>query len=825
MASPLLPHLLALTRASHSLPDRGEISFARSMDRTLGAKLDGLTERLEKVVERVGGPKIRGTGEWEEETEWKKVWEGVEEKYLENADNLIDRHRMGETQPTASTSAVPLTPSLIPTPSQGKLPKHLYNPPNTPKPQLLFPSYLQFDNSPSEFVPLYPPPSSVDIPTPTSHPILFEQPHVDLDRTWEGSFDTVAMAYVDTVESFEAMVEEIRESKEKELAVDLEHHDYHSYAGILCVMQLSTRQKDWVVDLLKPELRPLIHKLKEFFEDPAWIKVLHGAFMDVTWLQRDFGIYIVSLFDTFEASKTLGYPKNSLAVLLKTFCNFDADKRYQLADWRIRPLPSEMLHYARSDTHFLLYIYDRLRYSLFHTDSSYVPPEGVEPTQPALMSYILTRSRETSYRRFKKDEQGAGPHCWGMILKKTGMTGADGEWANDGSGVAYEVGQDLADWRDRMARSEDESHRYILIPQKIITLATVRPSTVSDVLQICHPASLILAKHALGVVKIIKHAADRAEAKLRSKAASSATQEAVQEDVVMGSVGATDGADSSNIAATAVEIDLPKVRPIPGIWGKKTLASPHLSNVQAPSSLLFAPNPIRYLHQPHSSLFPSQLSPPADGQKIESVRSVHLRIQTEMRNESPVAPAIADTLQQRSSSNAVCMEERIEVETIVPDHVFVPRDQRTTIEGVAVANRPTTGQKEDSEEDDILIVSALPNDKKKKRKRLTDEESGASTPITESAKGGKKKKKARASNVPMESVDYSTINSLLDIMPDEQVAHARRDKKTRDKLDFPDDLKMKARRKMDFPDDLQMGRPLKVDVKPKSGNMSATFPT
>ncbi len=41
-----------------------------------------------------------------------------------------------------------------------------------------------------------------------------------------------------------------------------------------------------------------------------------------------------------------------------------ADKRYQLADWRVRPLAPELLHYARSDTHYLLYIHDRLKQEL-----------------------------------------------------------------------------------------------------------------------------------------------------------------------------------------------------------------------------------------------------------------------------------------------------------------------------------------------------------------------------------------------------------------------------------------------------------------------------
>lgn len=44
----------------------------------------------------------------------------------------------------------------------------------------------------------------------------------------------------------------------------------------------------------------------------------------------------MGLFDTFYASDTLGYAGKSLAFLLKKFADFDADKKYQLADWRIR---------------------------------------------------------------------------------------------------------------------------------------------------------------------------------------------------------------------------------------------------------------------------------------------------------------------------------------------------------------------------------------------------------------------------------------------------------------------------------------------------------
>ena len=58
--------------------------------------------------------------------------------------------------------------------------------------------------------------------------------------------------------------------------------------------------------------------------------------MDMIWLQRDLGLYVVGLFDTFHAASLLHYERRSLAYLLKRFVNFDAAKQYQTADWRTR---------------------------------------------------------------------------------------------------------------------------------------------------------------------------------------------------------------------------------------------------------------------------------------------------------------------------------------------------------------------------------------------------------------------------------------------------------------------------------------------------------
>jgi len=63
------------------------------------------------------------------------------------------------------------------------------------------------------------------------------------------------------------------------------------------LIQISTRFKDFIVDTIK--LRNEIgNAFRNVFDDPQKVKVLHGADMDIQWLQRDFDLYIVNMFDT-----------------------------------------------------------------------------------------------------------------------------------------------------------------------------------------------------------------------------------------------------------------------------------------------------------------------------------------------------------------------------------------------------------------------------------------------------------------------------------------------------------------------------------------------
>lgn len=82
--------------------------------------------------------------------------------------------------------------------------------------------------------------------------------------------ETTSATFVDTFEGVLDMLKELKAAKE--IAIDLEHHDARSYVGLTSLMQISTRERDWIVDTLKP-WRQDLEILNEVFADPNIIKV------------------------------------------------------------------------------------------------------------------------------------------------------------------------------------------------------------------------------------------------------------------------------------------------------------------------------------------------------------------------------------------------------------------------------------------------------------------------------------------------------------------------------------------------------------------------
>ena len=203
--------------------------------------------------------------------------------------------------------------------------------------------------------------------------------------------------------------------------------------------------------------------------------------MDIQWLQRDFSLYVVNLFDTFQAAMLLKLKRKSLKFLLASFCNIDTDKKLRCTDWRIRPLRPELIEYARKDTHYLLYVFDVLTNALID--------KSTQNTNLLTECYAL--SAQTCCVRYEKPRFDA--NGWQTLCAKKGWY-----FINNKSLNALAK---LYEWRDRIGRKLDQSVSAVLSNQKMKRIATDLPQNEKDLKK--YHLSVIAGKYKQDILDLI----------------------------------------------------------------------------------------------------------------------------------------------------------------------------------------------------------------------------------------------------------------------------------------------------------------------------------
>lgn len=146
-------------------------------------------------------------------------------------------------------------------------------------------------------------------------------------------------------------------AKETLIGLDMESNGLHAYRERVCLLQISTRLADYIIDPFRvADLSPLGAVLA----NPAVEKIFHSGEYDLMSLKRDYGFVIHNLFDTMIASKVCGRRVMGLDKLLSEYCGVTMSKSHQRDDWGQRPLSEEALLYAQMDTHYLPHLRDRL---------------------------------------------------------------------------------------------------------------------------------------------------------------------------------------------------------------------------------------------------------------------------------------------------------------------------------------------------------------------------------------------------------------------------------------------------------------------------------
>ena len=103
-------------------------------------------------------------------------------------------------------------------------------------------------------------------------------------------------------------------ARQDTLAVDTEANSLYAYQEQVCLIQISTRERDYILDPLTiPNLTPL----GDIFWDPEIEKIFHASEYDILILYEDFQFEFQNLFDTMITAQILGRKKLGYDSLLK----------------------------------------------------------------------------------------------------------------------------------------------------------------------------------------------------------------------------------------------------------------------------------------------------------------------------------------------------------------------------------------------------------------------------------------------------------------------------------------------------------------------------
>ncbi|KAF9499048.1 hypothetical protein BDN71DRAFT_1487257 [Pleurotus eryngii] len=839
-----------------------DVSFHRSVDSQLATQLDTLSTRLSagstlNSSGRKGKDKeaqrLRGQDDMVDS--FQSLVVDVVDGLFERTDTCLDTYLGRNTAPAIAINP-PLQTSRKSTRQQGPVVQHAAH---LAKPQLAFKSPT--DNlTDAPWYPNLPHKYNAKVPfgfvsedEPEEpwkrHPYQYEISHLNYPPSTFLSTSPIPPSslsadsphtLVTMTTELHSMLDDLRRADA--IAIDLEHHSHRSYRGFVCLMQISTRDKDWVIDTLVPEVREELNILNEVFTDPKVVKVLHGSESDIIWLQRDFSLYIVNLFDTFHASKVLDFPRHGLANLLEMYCDFSADKQYQLADWRIRPLPDAMINYARSDTHFLLFIHDNLRNALLDRGlsrsrsqsqarsrsssplsekklKSPSPPvkigEGDSPPH-ALLHEVLARSSMTALKVYEREtydaECGLGPGGWEGIARKWNkatLLSGDNE-----QGRVYRA---VHAWRDKAAREEDESTRYVLPNHHIFQFAERPPIDMAGLLAVFPTSRVppVVRNRARELLDTILKA-------VRGAASTSANDDAM----------VVDRKAEESVVQTEVESNPPPIKAeLPSlnsdssirIWGTEKSTSESTTTI---STLLGTSKMSTDNRKPSVSTYVSMRSSflnigPASGSKkisygshaeervakfTEVLQKIHASLT--IMPKAPQAPPATNIETNTDVAGEVSTMDIDAFTTLQPgaEIAFVPRSERKTLATSKV-------------EDTIILVGQRAKKRKRKEIKSTSNDlNDTGDPPAPASSSAKKVKKTRSTEAMDEGdggdesekpFDFSSVPNILDDEPIKEDARPKRQRKQSGKGEvfgygnFP--------------------RPPKAHSELRSGNQSHTF--
>jgi ribonuclease D len=278
--------------------------------------------------------------------------------------------------------------------------------------------------------------------------------------------------YIDRADEADELLEGL--SGVAEVALDTEGASYHRFLDRIYLLQISTRAADVIIDPLAAGPLPGITAI---LANPGIEVVFHDADYDLRLLRQDYGVRATNIFDTRVAAQLLGIRSFGLAALLEKYFGVRLEKRYQRADWSLRPLTQGMLEYAVLDTHYLLPLRDRLREELeglgrwgwAREEFSRVEAEhaAAEAEDPSAAFFRVKGARDLTRREL-------------AILRE------------------------LVPWRDSVARRLDRATFRVAGNDILLEIARTRPHTIDELSRIRIVPRVLVERSGRDILEAVK---------------------------------------------------------------------------------------------------------------------------------------------------------------------------------------------------------------------------------------------------------------------------------------------------------------------------------
>lgn len=160
--------------------------------------------------------------------------------------------------------------------------------------------------------------------------------------------------FIDKNEEFKNVLDYLK--NQSYIAVDTESNNLFSYRQKLCLVQIESNSKIFIIDSLKID----VSGLKDIFENKNTEKIFHSAYSDISIIKRTVKTDFVNIFDIMLATKYVFSKAVSLMDLVSKYFNVKLDKKYQKINWEKRPLNPKAVEYAAYDVFYLKKLRDIL---------------------------------------------------------------------------------------------------------------------------------------------------------------------------------------------------------------------------------------------------------------------------------------------------------------------------------------------------------------------------------------------------------------------------------------------------------------------------------